>query len=170
MLKGLAVGISFFATTAVFTLSAPVLAYSEKSFAYSEKSFAYSPGDEYILQTEHVKGQVLKINKDLLIVRSDDGIKQYSVPSNIGVLKNSMSSSLSQLSPNDRVVLTVAADNEILAIEAMSATIFDYSRYVIPGASLLISILLILLIASANAKKREVTPSSPVSTAPNFAT
>ena len=99
------------------------------------------------VSTQSIEGKIIKKEDNTLFIESSDGtVRQYSVPDGVSIQKNTQSSSVSDLSVNDRVTVKSSDSGAVMSIEATSGQIFDMSKIAIPllvGSLALITVLMI---------------------------
>ncbi len=96
------------------------------------------------IKTQDYSGDITKIEGRTLTINTEAGVKQVNVSSNVQIKKNSLDSNFEELKVNDRVTYKVSDAGEVLSLSAASAELFDFGKYTIPAAVLLVLALFFL--------------------------
>jgi hypothetical protein len=85
------------------------------------------------ITTNEVKGEVTRIDGNMLTVRtSDNQVQQFTIPEGVRVTRNTLDSELNQIEPGDNVNLVLGSTGEILDISAVSAEVEDAGQIGLP--------------------------------------
>lgn len=92
-----------------------------------------SPAESIQIGTAEIKGEILTVDNNSLIVKTDDGqTREFNVDGNVSVKRNTMTSSVSELKPGDGITITRSQNGEIIALSATSGEIFDWGKWLLP--------------------------------------
>lgn len=90
------------------------------------------------VQTNKITGEVLKIDGNRLTVKTDTETREFLVPNNIKITRDTNDVKLEEIKPEDRVTLTQDSFGQLLAVEIISEETQDLLKYLIPLTILLL--------------------------------
>lgn len=127
----------------------PLLLFVSANFSPIDILHAQTPTDSIRdISTNQITGQVLRVEENRLTLQTTEETKEVTVPEGVRVTKNSDSVNLSDIEPNDLVMVTQNNNGEVLAVDAVSGAVIDFGKWVIPGlvGGLILLLLIIWLI------------------------
>jgi hypothetical protein len=96
------------------------------------------------IQSQQIAGEVLKKENSTLFVQTENGVKQFKIPTDIVIKKNTMDGSFADIRPNDQVNITYTQQGQVLSVDATANEVFDFAKYAIPGGILALITLIVL--------------------------
>lgn len=110
-----------------------------------------SKAEVQALTSQEIKGEVLRKNGNVLIIQTDNGNKEVTLPTNSKVTKNGMGSDIGNIKPNDSVTVT-QSNGQVLSIDVTAGEVMDFGKWAIPAAllGLLVLALVISLLSKAS--------------------
>ncbi|GAC1391642.1 MAG: hypothetical protein NVSMB46_04870 [Candidatus Saccharimonadales bacterium] len=96
------------------------------------------------ITTHEVSGQVLKVSNDKLTVDTPSGSKEFTIPGNIRIQRNTDSVTVKDIKPGDKVSLKVDDQNQVLAVSATSGNLINSTKYIVVIVVILLILALIL--------------------------
>jgi hypothetical protein len=103
---------------------------------------------EKAIATREVAGTVLRKDSSVLSIQTNNGVRELSIPDNIKITRNYMSSTISEIQPNDKVKVQVADSGQILSVDVTSGSLVEKTSMLVPlliGAALAAGAVLLLV-------------------------
>ena len=97
------------------------------------------------VSTQKMTGEVLSIKDRTLSVKIDDKTKEFNIPNNIKITRNSVEAAFSDIKPRDQVTITQSNQNQVIALEALDAgKASDMAKMIVPIVILVLVVLALL--------------------------
>ncbi len=119
-------------SVASITTSTSSAVSASENAMYSTSTSSSSTGERKV-ETEEFTGDITKIDGHKLTVKSDSETKEYTVPDNIKITKNTSTSKFEDLHTGDKVKMIIDKDkHEVISIDTISGKIFEWAKLIIP--------------------------------------
>jgi hypothetical protein len=99
--------------------------------------------DVTTVSTETFEGEIVRVESNKLIISSPNETKEFTIPENATVKRNTFEAPASEIQPGDDAKAMYTQDGQILSLEVTSGEVMDWSRWMIPA--LVVGLVLVLL-------------------------
>jgi hypothetical protein len=106
------------------------------------------------VSTTTIKGQITRKDANQLTIKTDEGVKQVTIPANISIYRNGNATNFDNLKVNDHVSITYDAGGQLVRTEATSESVVVSSQRMLIG----IGILAIALVVGYTLWKKSKQP------------
>lgn len=126
-----------YAQESVLTLSSSISQSNLSSSSYKSET--------KVIETTQFNGDITRKDGDKLYVTKDNTTKEFVLPQNIAIKKDTLDSTVEKLQVGDNITVKESSSTgAILSIEATSKQILDYSKFLIPGVLALLALAAII--------------------------
>lgn len=116
--------------------------FDEKAYAQVSPSPIFSQSRD--IQTTQITGEVLRREGNVLTVKTESGTKEITIPAGIKIKRNTLDAKITDIQPNDKVIITQTTGGTVLTIDVAAGNVFDFAKWGIP--LLIIGIIAIFII------------------------
>lgn len=120
----------------------------------------YAQNSPQNINTTQITGEVVKVDQTSLTIQNSSGVKEYTIPGNVSITRDSFGSSLQDLRPHDRVTLTVDDNGDVISGSATSGPLMDVSKWIIPAGLFTLAVLSLLLYLTRRGQKEFIRTST----------
>ena len=125
---------------AISVISTQVFLYSA-ALGYAVNVYSQ---DSNSVNVSSFTGDITKIDNHTVTIKSGDVVKEFTIPDNVVIKKNTIQSDINTLKQNDHItVSTNSNNNDIVSVEAYDGNVIDSSKAIILPAVIILVLALV---------------------------
>lgn len=130
-------------------------------FAQNQPNTSINPiinnSESKTLETEKFTGELKRNDQNKLTITKDDQTKEFTIPTNLKVKRDTLDSSIDKLDPGDTVTIEKVKNNgNIISVESISNQTTNFAKWIVGVLTLLVITGIIAYIINKKANKSHI--------------